>query len=74
MNIEEVKKLIKDTLTSMGCEDIAITSVNPNKITAVFNCKEITSFVTYIPGWIQSGIQLNASNGHQYNIEFYKTP
>ena len=70
--MEEVKKIIENALKNMGCENIVFMDSKDNFIQVVFNCKEITSFVTKMPGWIDSGIQLDSTGGHQYKIEFRK--
>jgi len=46
--------------------------IKDDLIVAVFNCKEITSFVTEIFGWTHSGIHLDPTGGHQYKIDFRK--
>jgi hypothetical protein len=71
-NMDELKKTIENALKNMGCEDITFNVAQENYMQVIFNCKEITSFVTKIPGWSDSGIQLNTTNGHQYKIEFHK--
>ena len=72
METDEVKKVIENSLKNMGCTNIDFPDIKDNLIVAVFNCKEVTSFVTEIPGWVHSGIQLDPTHGHQYKIDFKK--
>jgi len=74
MEKEEAKKIIRETITNMGGENIDFPeSDDKNSMVVLFNCKEITSFVANIQGWTYSGIQLDLTNGHQYKIEFKKS-
>jgi hypothetical protein len=68
----EAKKKIEETLQNMGCTDISFPDMKDDLIVAVFNCKEITSFVADITGWFYSGIHLDPTHGHQYKIDFKK--
>ena len=72
MNIEETKKIIEDSLKNMGCTDIVFLDVKNDLLVVVFNCRKITSFVTKVPEWIHSGIQLDQTGAHQYKIDFKK--
>ncbi len=75
MNTEEAKRIIEEVLKNMGGENISFQETkDKNLIIVLFNCKEITSFVTNIQGWTYSGIQLDPTGGHQYKIEFKKSP
>ena len=73
MNTEETKKIIEASLKGMGCTDITFPDPKDKLIVVTFNCKEITSFVTHIPGWTYSGIHLDPTGGRQYRIDFKKT-
>ena len=72
MSPEEIKNIIENTLKEMGCTEIAFLDFKDDLIVAVFNCKEITSFVKEIVGWTHSGIQLDNTKSHQYKIDFKK--
>lgn len=73
MKNDEAKIIINKVLIQMGATDIAFQDTkNSNLIAVVFNCKEVTSFVTDIPGWTYSGIRLDPSGSHQYRIDFAK--
>lgn len=72
MNIEKIKQTIQKILEDMNCTDILFQESKDDLIVATFNCKEITSFVTVIPGWKYSGIQLDSSGERQYKIVFRK--
>jgi hypothetical protein len=72
MKTEEVKKIIEEALKNMGCTDILFPDLKEGLIVVIFNCKEITSFVTAIPGWTYSGIHLDTSKERQYKIDFQK--
>ncbi len=72
MGTEEVKELIDESLKKMGCLDIIFPNSKEDLIVATFNCKEITSFVTGIPGWSYSGIHLDPTGKRQYKIDFKK--
>lgn len=71
MKKEETLTIIETALKSMGCENIAFIKQEEKSITVAFDCKEITSFVTQVPGWKDSGIQLDRTGSHQYKIDFY---
>lgn len=72
MNLEEAKKIIETTLRSMDCADILFSESSEQGIVVIFNCKEITSFVAEINGWLYSGIHLDPSRERQYRIDFTK--
>ena len=72
METEEIKKIIEEALKNMGCTDIMFPDPKDNLLVAIFNCKEITSFVTNIPGWAYSGIHLDPTGLRQYKIDFKK--
>ena len=73
MEIEEAKEIIRTTILNMGGENIAFQeSEDKNGLVVLFNCKEITSFVADVGGWLYSGIQLDPTGEHQYKIEFKK--
>lgn len=72
MNTEDAKKLIEASLKNMGCVDITFPEPKENLLVALFNCKEITSFVTNVPGWTHSGIHLDPTRARQYKIDFRK--
>jgi len=72
MATEEIRSKIEDALKNMGCLEIEFPEVSDSQIAVVFNCKEITSFVTDIPGWTYSGIYLDPTKQHQYKIDFRK--
>lgn len=73
MKYEEAINVIMEVLKQMGAVDIAFPDTKKNTlIIAVFNCKEVTSFVADVPGWAYSGIQLDPTGGHQYKIDFTK--
>ena len=74
MKYEETIKVISKVLEQMGAVDIAFQDTKKNNlIIAVFNCKEVTSFIADITGWVYTGIQLDPTGGHQYKIDFTKT-
>lgn len=70
MNKEEVLKKIEEVLKDMNCTEISFPDPKENLIVVLFNCKELTSFKTDIPGWIYSGIHLDPTNSHQYKMDF----
>lgn len=70
--MEDTRKQITDELIKIGATDIEFTVFEKEKITAVFNGKEITSFVANIPYWNYSGIHLDSTGKHQYEIDFKK--
>ena len=72
METEEVRIKIQESLENMGCLEIEFSEPNNGQIAVVFNCKEITSFVTDIPSWTYSGIYLDPTKRHQYKIDFKK--
>lgn len=72
MELNEVKIIIESSLKNMGCTDINFPKLEETLIGVVFNCREITSFVTEIPGWTYSGIHLDDSKSRQYKIDFFK--
>lgn len=63
---------IKEILEKMGCTDVIFSDIKDNLIVATFNCKNLTSFVSDIPGWRYSGTQLDPSHERQYKIDFVK--
>jgi len=73
MNKEIALIKIKEALEKMGCIDISFLDSKEDLIVATFDCKEVTSFVAEIPGWIYSGIHLDPSKEHQYKIDFKKS-
>lgn len=73
MNTQDTRKIIEDVLKKMGCTEIKFPDLKEDLIVATFNCKEITSFVTDIPGWTYSGIHLDPTNERRYKIDFRKT-
>jgi hypothetical protein len=72
MSTEETKELIRKSLEQMGATDILFPDPKEDLVVATFNCKEITSFVTSIPGWTYSGIHLDPTKNRQYKIDFSK--
>jgi len=72
MNREEAKRVVEDALAKMGCTNVTFLEPGSDELVAVFNCKEITSFVAEVPGWDYSGIQLDQSGEGHYNIMFKK--
>ncbi len=72
MEKEQALNIIEDSLKKMGCEDISFSYPKEDTIVAKFNCKEVTSFVSDLPGWTYSGIHLDPSKERQYQIEFKK--
>ena len=72
MGTEKTKELVECSLKEMGATDILFPDTKDNLIVATFNCKEITSFVTNIPGWTYSGIHLDPTGKRQYKIDFQK--
>ena len=66
--ISEVAK----SLENKGCSDILFPNSTDSLITAVFNCKELTSFQMDLPGWGYSGIQLDPTHTRQYRITFVR--
>ena len=72
MNKTEALVKIEEALKKMNCTDIAFPDPQENLIVAVFNCKQVTSFVEDIQGWTYSGIHLDPTKVHQYKIDFKK--
>lgn len=72
MQNEEIIRKVEDVLKAMGCTEIEFPDPKSDLIVAVFNCKEITSFIATIPGWTFSGIHLDPTKKHQYKIDFTK--
>lgn len=64
---------VKEALEKMGCTEISFPDPKEDLVIATFNCKEVTSFVTEIPGWTYSGIHLDPTKERQYKIDFAKT-
>lgn len=73
MTKEEAKNTVKEILSKMGCTNLTFLDPADDELVAVFNCKEITSFVEEVPGWDYSGIQLDQSGEGHYNIMFKKS-
>ena len=73
MNRKEVLLKIEETLKKMNCTDISFPDSEDDSIVAVFNSKQVTSFVEGIPGWTYSGIHLDPTKEHQFKIDFKKT-
>ena len=69
---EELKNKVENKLKEMGCEDIVFPDPKETLLVALFNCKEITSFNTELPGWTYSGIHLDPTGTRQYKIDFVK--
>lgn len=74
MNKKEALVKIEEVLKRMNCMNITFSDPKDDLIVAVFNCKEITSFVEDIPGWTYSGIHLDPTGQHQYKIDFKRSP
>jgi hypothetical protein len=72
MKMQEIKKIIEESLKKMDCSDINFIDEKDNLIVVIFNCKEITSFITDLPGWTYSGIHLDPTKERQYKIDFKK--
>lgn len=72
MNKEQASNRIEEILNQMGCSEISFSDSIENLIVVTFNCKELTSFVANIIGWVYSGIQLDPTNERQYKIDFKK--
>jgi hypothetical protein len=72
MNNEQAKKKVEHSLRNMGCTDVSFLEPTDGEIVAVFNCKEMTSFVDDVPGWEYSGIQLSENGEGRYSITFKK--
>ncbi len=72
MDVDELKKAVTERLTSMGCADVLFPDQKDSLVVAIFNCKEITSFVQDLPGWEYSGIHLDPTGKRQYKIDFKK--
>lgn len=73
MEKEELKKKVEEILKNMGCKDIIFGDDGDSVVEVLFNCEEIISFKTSIPGWTYSGIQLDASKRRQYKIYLRKS-
>jgi hypothetical protein len=72
MEKEQIMKKIKEILEKMGCTEVNFPDPKDDLIVVTFNCKNLTSFVADIPGWIYSGTQLDPSLSRQYKIDFKK--
>lgn len=72
MDQKEAIKKIEEALRKMNCTDIEFPDPKDDLVVAVFNCKEVTSFVDEVPGWTYSGIHLDPTGKHQYKIDFKK--
>lgn len=70
MNKEELKEKVKKLLEGLGATEIQFSDVEPNKVIASFNWKNVISFKAFLPGWTYTGIQLDLTNGRKYKIEF----
>lgn len=69
---EEVKNEIEKALEKMGCTDILFLELTDETVVVVFNCKDLTSFIAELPGWIHAGIELDQTKNRQYKIKFSK--
>ena len=63
---------IEEVLKKMGCTEISFPDPKDDLIVAIFNSKEVTSFVADIPGWTYSGTHLDPTQSRQYKIDFKK--
>ena len=72
MDTDDLKKAANETLEKMACTDVQFPVASEAEVIVTFNCKEITSFVTEIPGWTYSGIRLDTSGEREYRIDFKK--
>ena len=72
ISAEQIKKIVVEQLTSMGCLDIDFPDPKEDLVVVAFNCRQLTSFQTQIDGWEYSGIHLDPSGKHQFKIDFRK--
>ncbi len=72
MSVEGIKDLINQYLTKIGCSGVLFEEPDQNTIRALFDAAELISFKDDVPGWVNSGIQLDQSRQRQYKIEFKK--
>ncbi len=72
MDIEILKKKVREILIQMECTGIAFSELKENLIAVTFNCKNLTSFKADLLGWTYSGIHLDPTHKHQYKIDFLK--
>lgn len=70
--MNDLKKVVNESLEKMACTDVQFSISSETEVVVAFNCKEITSFVTEIPGWTYGGIRLDASGDREYSIDFKK--
>ena len=78
---QELKEFIVKELEQMECKNIEFSNGEENLTIVFFDCDNLISFRKEIPGWANSGIQLNIENKEgeekgkerKYKIEFRKT-
>ncbi|MBI4363382.1 MAG: hypothetical protein HY545_00860 [Candidatus Doudnabacteria bacterium] len=70
MSKEDIKNLINEYLTKIGCSGVLFDEPDENTIRALFDATELISFKNEVPGWTHSGIQLDTSGQRKYKIEF----
>jgi hypothetical protein len=69
---EETTKEITSALEKMNCYDLLFFDINDNEVVVTFNCKDLTSFTSSLPGWSYTGIELDDTQKRQYKIRFMK--
>jgi len=73
MDLENLKKKVKELLINMDCTDITFPDPKEDLLVVTFNCKNLLSFKAELEGWTYSGIHLDPTSNRQYKIDFIKT-